>query len=576
MNRMNCGPPELFRGYFDRCDRDRLIGWAFDPTQPDRPVMLEIRCDGELIGHIVADHHRDDLEASGEFGSGFHGFECSWPLQPTPSTSHIIEIRRAADGMPVPNSPQILAPAAELDETSQAWLSGVLRDVAVTATAPEQLDTAIGLLAQQTEILLSARARLEGGGRTAGVTPRARWGGLTPTAEIADRTACLKPLALFVDATFPVEGDNAGSNAALDHMRSLLRLGFDLCFVAVDDLADRAQGARFLAERGVTALSGPWYASVEEILQRHAGKFDLVYLHRAEIAASYAKLVRKHLPDALLLYGVADLHYLRLARQAAVENKASLRQQARAMQFHELVAARVADAVITHSAAEAALLRDQIPDVSVAVIPWAVPLRASDSEFRDRENVLFVGNFAHSPNVDALQLIAGSILPWVRRKAAEITFRIVGSNMPEQFHRISQPGLEIIGAVEDMAEPLGTARLSIAPLRFGAGLKGKVVESLAAGVPCIGTSIAYEGIDMPPALERCIADTPEALADTIVELYRDAAAHAAIAAAGQRYALITYSEAAIDARMREVVAPVLNRWAGLTSDQRMTGFLPVR
>ena len=118
------------------------------------------------------------------------------------------------------------------------------------------------------------------------------------------------------------------------------------------------------------------------------GVFDLVYLHRAANAAAYSKLVRQFCPCALLVYGLADLHYVRLARQGSVENRPEVTRRAERLQIEEIMAARLADLVITHSDAEASLLRAQLPSVRVAVVPWSVPLRAAMTGFAGRDGVV--------------------------------------------------------------------------------------------------------------------------------------------------------------------------------------------
>jgi glycosyltransferase involved in cell wall biosynthesis len=179
---------------------------------------------------------------------------------------------------------------------------------------------------------------------------------------------------------------------------------------------------------------------------------------------------------------------------------------------------------------------------------------------------VFVGHFGHEPNIDAVHWLAQEIVPLVRQQDPTIGFRIVGNDMPESLRRLARPGLDLIGPVEILDSLLDETRLTAAPLRYGAGIKAKVLESLAAGVPCVGTSIAFEGMTLPPALMGCVADTPSAFARALVRLYRDEAAHAVAATAGQRYALTSCSEACVDAQMQQALAPALHRWAGIAED----------
>ena len=159
-------------------------------------------------------------------------------------------------------------------------------------------------------------------------------------------------------------------------------------------------------------------------------------------------------------------------------------------------------------------------------------------------------------------------MPLVQEREPDIRFRIVGNDMPELLRRLAQPGFELVGPVEALDTLLDETRLTVAPLRYGAGVKAKVLESLAAGVPCVGTSIAFEGFTLPLALTGCVADTPETIATALVRLYSDEAAHAIAAEAGQRYALVNCGETCVDALMQQALAPSLRRWAGIAGESR--------
>jgi glycosyltransferase involved in cell wall biosynthesis len=561
-------PPETLKGSIDLCDRIRVSGWVFDPANPTQRVRLEVRCGGDVIGHVVADRYRHDLAKVGYLGDGCCSYDFLHPIRLNPLSAHTIELRRVGDGAPVPGSPVLLSAPSGFNAECRSGVARMLNEVTQTATTPSELDDIIRYWMAEAEALLAARARLDAGARADVMNIRERWGGLVPTASVQRAVPELRPQALFIDDQYPAAGMNGGASAAMDHMRALMRIGFEVSFVASQDLADASQRGAALATLGIKPLSAPWYGSVEEVLRRHAGRIDVIYLHRAGNAAAYSKLARQYSPRALLVYGVADLHHVRLARQGSVENRPEITRRAERLQVEEMVTARLADVVITHSNAEAALLRACVPGVRVAVVPWSVPLRTSTRGFAERKDVVFVGYFRHEPNVDAVQWLAQKIVPLVRQQDPTIGFRIVGNDMPDSLRRLAQPGLDLIGSVETLDALLDETRLTVAPLRYGAGLKAKVLESLAAGVPCVGTSIAFEGMTLPPALTGCVADTPAAFATALVRLYRDEAAHAIAATAGQRYALTNCSEACVDAQMQQALAPALRRWAGIAEDAR--------
>ena len=437
-------PRDMLRGNIERCDRIRVAGWVFDPTSPGQRLRLEIRCDGEVVGHFVANRYRRDLAEVGYLGDGFCSFDFQHPIALDPLSGHAIEILRAVDGAPVPGSPVMLSVPSNFDAESRTGVARMLRDVAQAATQPSDLDDIIGYMMTKSEALLAARARLDAGVRADLTNIRERWGGLLPSAAVQRTTRELRPQALFVDEFFPAAGVNGGASAAIDHMRSLMRVGFDVSFAASQDLDDRFQRGAELTALGVKPLLAPWYGSIEEMLRRHSGRIDLVYLHRAANAAAYGKLVRQYCPRAQLVYGVADLHHVRLARQGSVEDRPEVLRLAERLQIEEMVAARLADVVITHSNAEAALLRARLPGVRVAVVPWSVPLRTSTTEFAGREGVVFIGHFGHEPNLDAAYWLAKEIVPLVHELEPAIGFRIVGNDMPNSLRQLAQPGLELV------------------------------------------------------------------------------------------------------------------------------------
>jgi glycosyltransferase involved in cell wall biosynthesis len=560
------GPPNALQGNIECCDRFRASGWVFDPTYPTQRVRLEICYDGAVIGHAMADRYRHDLEAVGYLGDGCCSFSFVHPVPLRLLSARTIEIRRAADGAPMPGSPVMLPAVTRFDGECRAVVTQLLQDVAQTAVQPSDLDDVIGYLMQETEQLLAARARLDGGARANVTNIHQRWGSLLPIPSVGRAAPDLRPHALFVDELLPARGMSGGYSAAIDHMCSMMRLGFDVSFMASRDIGDSGNRATMLAELGISVLVAPWYASIEEALRRQSGRIDVVYLHRAGNAAAYGRLVRQCCPQALLVYGVADLHHVRMRRQGSVEDRPEVTRRAEHMRFEEMVAARTADVVITHSPAEAALLRAQLPGLSVAVVPWSVPVRASGNTFLQRDGVVFVGNYGHEPNLDAVQWLAQEIVPLVSNQEPAIGFRIVGHGLPQALRRLAQPGLEMVGPTDALEALLDTARLTIAPLRYGAGLKAKVLESFAAGVPCVGTSIAFEGMALPAVLRGCIADTPDTLAAAVVRLYRDEAMHAAAAEAGRRYVQVNCCESSVDAAMQSALAPALRRWAGIAGD----------
>jgi len=517
-------PANLARhGKLELASRDLIEGWAWDEQRPDEPVALQILNQGEVIARVLANRHRPDLAAAG-VGGGRHAFQVRIPGGLSPLSRHTIEVRVEADGSVLPGSPVVIEASTSFDATLE---HAIETSVAALGTVADQ-DRALSFLAAQTERLLRLRAQTEGGltARVAYEQFRRRWGGgAAPLAEPGLR-------ALVIDAVAPLAGRDGGSQAVLSHMRALQTLGYGLSFASPAEIAALARAG--LEAAGISVCATPFYSSVEDVLRCQAGCFDVVYLHRVAIATNYLALARQYCPKARIIYSVADLHHVRLARQSEIEERPELLAVSRRVRMQELTAAWSADAVITHSVDEAALLRQAVPAANVHVVPWEVPRRTGSVPFARRAGLAFIGSYDHAPNLDAAGFLAEVLMPLIWRDHPEIECLLVGSGMPARMRGLARPGLVAQGEVSDLAEVFDRVRLTVAPLRFGAGLKGKVLESLGAGVPCVMSRVAAEGMVLPAALSALVADGADALAVRIATLHGSAAQHQAAAAAGVR------------------------------------------
>jgi glycosyltransferase involved in cell wall biosynthesis len=382
-----------------------------------------------------------------------------------------------------------------------------------------------------------------------------------PTALLAH--ACGRPKklrrALVIDDRMPDPSRDAGSNAILGHMRALIALGYQVEFVATQQMISDAVPLRL--PHGLEAVQwhqAPAVASVEEVLQRNAGAYELIYLHRLGNASAYAGLARHWCPRAHMLYSVADLHHVRLMRQARVLAQPKLTAQARAVRQAELVAMRTADAVITHSPAEAEYLTRETLGARVHVVGWPIEVGASNVPFARRGGVAFIGSPGHEPNRDAVQLLIEEIMPRVWERAPAIMCEIIGADWPAIFPDALDHRIWFAGMVPDLTTVFDRVRLTVAPLRFGAGIKGKVLESFAAGVPCVMSPVAAEGLSLPADLERVVGKSSQELADLICDLHADAQRNAAVGAAGSSMVADEFSFAQVVAGLRSAAKRTAN------------------
>jgi len=516
-------------GSLDSVSRQRVTGWAQDPGHPARRVGLAVSIDGRVVGRLLADRFRSDLQQAG-IGDGHHAFDFMLPKL-SPFARHEVQLKREVDGRDLPGSPFILEPAGTLDAETEAGLAGLLADI----DTDEGERRALAFLAEQTEQLLARRAERDSGrlARQAQAEFRRRWAGSTQdAADMTPVPEAPRPRVLFVDEYVPFAGRDAGSVAILSHMRAVAALGYEVSFVAARAL-DAADKLKALADaEGITVFGAPFYYSVEDVLKRQAGTFDAVYLHRIINARAYLALVQIHHPKARIIYSVADLHHVRLARQGEIQQRPELVAHSRAVAFTEFAAAAQAHAVITHSPVEAKLLGERVLANKVHVVPWTVPVRPCAVPFADRAGLAVVSQFGHPPNPDSVYWLTRHVMPLIWEQDPLFRCLIAGygwapDSLPNRDERV-----EIVGPVDDLMEVFSRVRLTVAPLRFGAGIKGKVLESFAAGIPCVMSAVAAEGINLPPVLQALVAGNAEEMARIILNLQGDEDANAATAQAG--------------------------------------------
>ena len=383
--------------------------------------------------------------------------------------------------------------------------------------------------------------------------PRDQWMDVPLNGALPDLEAerKIRGRALFIDDAVPEPDKDAGSNAAFQHMLSLQRLGYKVTFIPGDNMARIHPYTTELQRRGIECPYHPYYFSVEDVFRKQQIPFDLVYLHRYTNASKYAGMIRQHFPMARILYSVADLHFLRMRRQAEVQNDPQLREKADRLRRRELGAMALVDCVIVHSPAEAELLRQIAPDIDVRVIPWSVPVRDIGKIEVQHPGIAFIGGYRHPPNVDAAKWAVEDIMPVLRSKVPGIELLLVGSHMPEEVSALAAEDIVPLGYVPSLDSVFSRVRLTIAPLRYGAGLKGKVLESMAAGIPCVMTTIAAEGLDLPAELASLVADDPDALAERIARLCGDPAVYRHIVDAGKAHVAANYSPERVDALIRQ-------------------------
>jgi GT2 family glycosyltransferase/glycosyltransferase involved in cell wall biosynthesis len=323
---------------------------------------------------------------------------------------------------------------------------------------------------------------------------------------------------LVIDHHLPMWDRDSGSVRMFQILKILYQLGHRVTFIP-DNLADIPPYTRELQKRGIEVYYHPYIKSVREYLAAHGSKFDVVLLSRCDFARKHIVDVRLHAPQSRIIFDTVDVHYLREYREAQLTGDPETRRKALERQRleHELI--DKADETWVVSNAEKQLLEKEWPNASIQVVSNIVDIPGSSTPFRLRRDWLFIGSFLHPPNIDAVLFFVEKIYPLVNKHLRDAKFYIVGDKAPPEVIALGNENIVVTGLQRDVRQLFDAVKLSVAPLRFGAGVKGKINQSMAFGVPVVATSLAVEGMELSDHEDIFVADEPEDFARALIELY---------------------------------------------------------
>jgi GT2 family glycosyltransferase len=362
--------------------------------------------------------------------------------------------------------------------------------------------------------------------------------------------------ALVIDALTPQPDKDAGSYAAVQEMRILESLGFKLTFVP-ENLEYRGAYTDALQRMGIECQYAPFTQSVAQLIEERGTEFDVIYITRYYVAAKYIDLIRRAAPQAKIVFNNADLHFLRELRMGISSRSREQIEKAVQTRDAELAVMDKVDLVLSYNEVEHAIILSHNLDATpVSKCPWVVELPSQVPGFAERHNLAFLGGFGHPPNAEAVEWFVEEVMPLLRKKLPGVCFIVYGSNVPESIDALGCEDVIIKGYVEDVAEVYDKCRIFIAPLKTGAGLKGKVAGALAHGVPTVLSPIAAEGLGVTDGREACIAGTVEEWAAAIADLYGNQDSWVAMSAAARNFASRQFSFEAGKKAMRDALEQI--------------------
>lgn len=329
---------------------------------------------------------------------------------------------------------------------------------------------------------------------------------------------------LVIDQRVPQFDRDSGSCRMTNILRILADLGHKVTLLGAD-MRGAQPYTRDLQGYGIEVVYAPYVESPEEYIREFGGYFQLFVLSRPYTAVKYIDMLKKRYAGVPVIYDTVDLAFLRLCRRAEVEDDEDIREEAERTRSIELYLARSSSLTLVVSDVERETLMQMLPSLRVEVVSNIHHITEPKKQFSEREGILFIGGFDHMPNIDAVRFFVDEVLPIVRRSLPGIHFYVVG-NIPsphpaEAVMAFASEDVTVTGYVPDLTTYLENCRVFVAPLRYGAGVKGKINQSMSHGLPVVTTSVGAEGAFLADGESALIADDAKGLADKIVLLYKN-------------------------------------------------------
>jgi GT2 family glycosyltransferase len=328
-----------------------------------------------------------------------------------------------------------------------------------------------------------------------------------------------RPRVLVLDQLTPMPDKDAGSVVADTFLRMFQQEGWHVTFVPASFRYDGEYTAR-LQRAGIEVLYQPHYNDLRSVVNANPMPFDVILAFRVATLHGVLSELRKHYPQARIIFHNMDLHYLRTQRAAEIKGDSKLKIEAELFKDKELELVVKVDCSLVPSEYERDIIRQEVPVDNILVFPLLGNIRRSTASFRERRDICFVGGFAHDPNIDAVHYFVEDIWPLIKPQLPKGTrFHIVGPGAPASVQRLHGDGVVVAGHLPRLDEMFDQCRVFVAPLRYGAGVKGKLISSLSNGVPSVATSLATEGMGLVAGRDILVEDDSEAFAKAVVHLH---------------------------------------------------------
>ena len=374
-----------------------------------------------------------------------------------------------------------------------------------------------------------------------------------------------KPAVLYLDAEIPKADRGSGGMDVIFFVEYMLKRGHHVTFFGENTPDYVPKYTPILQRLGVECIC-QGKRSLEEYVKRYGESFGFAFLSRVYQAQNFDYLVRKYMPRAITIFNTVDIHFVREKLEAEIKNSDDARLRAMLLEKLELTVMSRSDAVIVISSDEKRMLQEQYGVGNCWHVPQARSVRGRRNTLENRSGIVFIGS-AHPPNLDGLKYYVEEILPLLKEKNLDVdlTLTVIGEALRDEIFEDEEmavvancPHIRFAGFVEELGDHLDHVRLNIAPLRYGAGTKGKVASGMSYGVPCVSSRFGTEGTGMTDGENVLIARTPGEFADKMALLLTDDRLWQKVSDGGLKFLKENYAPEIVEQKMDDLWKGVIN------------------
>jgi GT2 family glycosyltransferase/SAM-dependent methyltransferase len=328
---------------------------------------------------------------------------------------------------------------------------------------------------------------------------------------------------LVIDTITPQPDRDSGSIDTYNQLMFLNNYGFHTTFIPLEDFAEIKNYTQDLQKKGIKCIYQPYYYSLEKFCSDHKNFFDLILINREENFTSIYPLAKKYFPNAKLWLHNVDLNFIRIARQAKIEKNFNLIKKSKKVKNSEITSNMKSNISTVVSSFELNYLQNK--NINCELLPLFRKKNQKKSKtFDERNGLVFIAGFNHLPNQDALTYFLDDIFPSVQQYLPGVRCSVIGNNLPKNLLIRIKESQNIYYYADrsntELEELTNNHKIGIAPLRYGAGMKGKIITYIANHLPFVASNIALEGINLH-TIKDCIYHSNKDFVDKIVHLYQN-------------------------------------------------------